>query len=65
MMARKCDRCGKLYEPPKKPRQYIISSSSTTKSHYRRNFDLCDSCYEAFAKWVETPLQPEEIKGGA
>lgn len=65
MMARKCDRCGKLYEPPKGPRKYTLTSSSTTKSHYRRNFDLCDSCDEALTKWVETPLQPEEIKGGA
>ena len=56
MQAKKCDRCGKLYETPKKPREYRLQGSSATKSHYCINMDLCDKCAEELKKWVELPL---------
>lgn len=56
MQAKKCDRCGKLYETPKTPRQYRLQGTSPTKSHYGINLDLCDSCHTELKKWFELPL---------
>ena len=55
MQARKCDRCGKLYETPKQPRKYKIALCSPTKSHYRRDLDICSDCHEELVQWFDKP----------
>ena len=69
--AKKCDRCGKLFEPyikaedmrPKKesdnPGYLSISSRRMIfKSQYyidKGNFDLCQECAKSFSRWLEKP----------
>lgn len=60
-LARKCDRCKKLFEPN-------LSSNGHTNAHHNvyitinsnkaileqiYNFDLCPECYEELRAWME------------
>lgn len=63
-LAKKCDRCGLLYEPKimvfKKERinGIVLSDSNRTNESYvsRYIFDLCPACLSSFLAW----LSPEE-----
>ena len=49
--AKKCDRCGKLYEIPRESRKIGVSRD-TNKSGY--NFiDLCPDCQSSLEDWIE------------
>lgn len=49
--AKKCDRCGKLYEIPRESRKIGVSRD-TNKSGY--NFmDLCTDCQSSLEDWIE------------
>lgn len=61
--AKKCDRCGKLFEPYIKsderlnPNQYteiIVRDAFVGRSSYNndRYFDLCSECSESLDKWI-------------
>lgn len=61
--AKKCDRCGKLFEPYIKsderlnPNQYteiIVRDAFVGKSSYNNDiyFDLCPECSEFLNKWI-------------
>lgn len=50
--AKKCDRCGKLYEIPRESRKIGVSRD-TNKSGY--NFmDLCPDCQSSLEDWIES-----------
>ena len=62
--AKKCDRCGKLFEPYIKsdgrlnPDQYteiMVRDAFIGKSSYNNDgyFDLCSECSESLDKWIK------------
>ena len=65
--AKKCDRCGKFFEP------YVTDLSgytvngisairrfnSATSYDTRITFDLCPECMDGFVKWLN---EPEDIR---
>lgn len=66
--AKKCDRCGKLFEPYLKfdeedenPHEFIKLSIThadlSNKIYQNKNVyvDLCNECYESFSKWLAKP----------
>ena len=61
--AKKCDRCGKLFEPYnihagyKVPTRYtniLIKDFSLEKGKYKESsdYDLCKECNDSFLKWL-------------
>lgn len=60
-LARKCDRCEKLFEPkfPSSGHAYTYHNVSVTIKTNDKvldilyNVDLCPECYEEFRKWME------------
>ena len=61
--AKKCDRCGKLFEPYnihagyKVPTRYtniILKDMSLAKETYKNSgdYDLCKECNDSFLKWL-------------
>lgn len=66
--AKKCDRCGKLFEPylkfdeeDKDQHEFIklsiMHADLDNKIYQSKNtyVDLCNECYESFSKWLEKP----------
>ena len=66
--AKKCDRCGKLFEPylkfdeeDKDQQEFIkllvMHANLDNKQNPSENVyvDLCNECYESFSKWLEKP----------
>lgn len=49
--AKKCDRCGKLYEIPRESRKIGVSRD-TNKSGYKF-MDLCPDCQSSLEDWIE------------
>lgn len=49
MNAKKCDRCGKLYE-----RAYVpdITVIKYIHGHGDERYDLCDDCQQRLEKWL-------------
>ena len=64
--AKKCDRCGALYETPKtnfievKGRSFIMSEikEDPNLNGYTNNIDLCQKCKESFVHWL---LEDKEV----
>lgn len=65
-VAKKCDRCGTLFEPYnidegyKVPTRYaniLLRNVLIDKNTYRnpRNYDLCKECNDSFLKWLSKP----------
>nr|DAQ07462.1 MAG TPA: Protein of unknown function (DUF983) [Caudoviricetes sp.] len=60
-LARKCDRCGILYEPEKrKIKNNITFNSIELIERYLNNdyidvvfIDLCPNCLDSFIEWLE------------
>lgn len=60
--AKKCDRCGKLFEPylvqsgfidPRKFTELSVMEMDMDKVvNEREYFDLCDECHESFKNWL-------------
>ena len=49
--AKVCDRCGKIYAPPVKPRDMEVFQSRPP--HLQNEFfDLCDECTEKLRKFM-------------
>lgn len=64
--AKKCDRCGKLFESynidagyiaPNRYTNIIIKSISLAKETYKElgEYDLCKECNESFSRWIAKP----------
>ena len=60
MLAKKCDRCGKLYEGydmvdnREMNGVYIISKNKFgVRESIRKDIDLCIECMNSFIKWYE------------
>lgn len=64
--AKKCDRCGKLFEPYnidegyKVPTRYaniLLRNLSIDQNTHRnpRKYDLCKECNDSFLKWLSKP----------
>lgn len=74
-IAKKCDRCKKLYEPYNMEKRseggngLIIMNRSITGGTYIEidTADLCPDCYEGFNKWLSNPttmvIFPESVLG--
>ena len=56
MNAKKCDRCGKLYEPETIIEGYRLTRYSQFNSRYQKKIDLCPECHESLKKWFEQPM---------
>ena len=63
MLARKCDRCGRLYEKSEKmidenkTDTIITASRNDFHNDYhenRKTYDLCQDCLESFDRWFKT-----------
>ena len=55
--AKKCDRCGNLFEVPKKKQEYrIMKISLTSADRHSQTLDLCSECRESLKKWFEQPM---------
>ena len=54
--AKKCDRCGKLFEPyidDKKFTKLIILAQNIDSGQHRiGSYDLCKECNDSFSKWL-------------
>ena len=66
--AKKCDRCGKLYEKNFTDRSIkdcrvtgmdIVTTGNCTYDHY----DLCDECIEDVYKFIESKKLPDDKEG--
>ena len=64
MDAKKCDRCGKLYESYSVSirfdmgdnSQYRVNGFMTGANGYMNNFkDLCPECMKSFTEWFNAP----------
>lgn len=58
MQAKKCDRCGKLYEIDPKTKnddklKLVRLKETRAKNLYRRSFDLCPQCEDSLEKWFD------------
>lgn len=64
--AKKCDRCGKLFEPYniyagyKVPTRYtniLLKDMSLAKETYKESgdYDLCKECNDSFLEWLSKP----------
>ena len=67
--AKKCDRCGKLFEPYlkldgfKNPKEFVkLNVMHINMDKQRVNpdknvfVDLCNECYESFLEWLSKPI---------
>ena len=53
MMAKQCDRCGKLYNSYRhKPRYEVRDTMPDDHMCRTRKVDLCPDCEEKFNKWM-------------
>lgn len=50
--AKKCDRCGRLYEIPKKAYPYTVSVKRTYNDTFLLS-DICPECAEMLKNWWE------------
>ena len=61
--AKKCDRCGKLFEPynidtgykvPSRYTSILVKNISLAKETYKEfgEYDLCKECNDSFSKWL-------------
>lgn len=65
MLARKCERCGKLYECYEKygkgeePFNGIIKADIDVEDSCRNKgkIDLCPECKQSFLRWLYAPLE--------
>lgn len=68
--ARKCDRCGALYEEykvnsPTRTDRYKVNSIITGVQGYRNNpKDLCPECMTEFLEWFNAPAKETEAEDG-
>ena len=53
MRAKKCDKCGKFYNPPLKLPEFRVVRTSSTASNYPKRVDLCDECSEKLTRWIK------------
>ena len=66
--AKKCDRCGKLFEPyiidinagykvPSRYTSIIVRNISLAKETYKEfgEYDLCKECNDSFSEWLSKP----------
>lgn len=60
MLAKKCDRCGKLYDhyttfdnTKKNGVAIIYVNKFGGREGWIRDIDLCQECMDSFAKWYE------------
>lgn len=68
MLARKCERCGNLYECYEKyekgEEQFngIMKVDMDMKNCYSNmgEIDLCPECKQSFLKWLYAPLEEKE-----
>jgi len=58
--AKKCDRCGKLYEYPICNDAIQITRDSEIYGSGGERFDLCDECYSELLTWLK--LHPEDAR---
>lgn len=70
-LAKKCDRCGNLYEPKNMDvcgaivngLGLIIRDACNTNAFTRRYFDLCPECLLSLANWLKNrPTKFNEIR---
>lgn len=65
--AKKCDRCGKFFEPYNidagyiEPTMYtniLLKDASLEKGTYRESgdYDLCKECNDSFLEWLSKPM---------
>lgn len=61
--AKKCDRCGKLYEQynskndRKNPNGTMILNLDVQRKYYSHGaMDLCPDCMKEFQAWLEKPV---------
>ena len=54
MNAKKCDRCGKLYE-----RAYVpdLTINEYIHGYGDKRYDLCDDCQRNLEKWLNSNFQ--------
>lgn len=68
--AKKCDRCGKLFEPyniddgckvPSRYTNILLKNISLVKGAYKEfgEYDLCKECSDSLLKWL---LKPRIVK---
>ena len=54
--AKKCDRCGKLFEPyiddKKFTKLIILVQNIDSGQHRNGSYDLCKECNDSFLKWL-------------
>ena len=54
--AKKCDRCGKLFEPyiddDKFIKLIILAQNIDCGRHTIGSYDLCKECNDSFSKWL-------------
>lgn len=64
--AKKCDRCGKLFEPyniddgckvPSRYTNILLKNISLVKGAYKEfgEYDLCKECNDSLLKWLSEP----------
>lgn len=57
--AKKCDRCGKLFEPyidnEKFTKLIILAQNIDFGQHRIGSYDLCKECNDSFLKWLSKP----------
>lgn len=63
--AKKCDRCGKLFEPyngagyeaQSRYTNILVKNISLAKKVYKESgeYDLCKECNDSFSKWLSEP----------
>lgn len=56
MNAKKCDRCGILYEADNKKQSCKLAFVTSTASGYLKSMDLCNKCQNDLINWFEKPL---------
>lgn len=66
--AKKCDRCGKLYEQysskndRKNPNEIMVSNLDAQRKYYSHGaIDLCPGCMKEFQDWMEEVKQMERL----
>ena len=59
MLARKCDRCGNLYEPETRNVKsgsfngiQLIDRKFSNDWNSRKVYDLCPDCLDSFLEWL-------------
>ena len=57
--AKKCDRCGKLFEPyiddEKFTKLIILAQNIDSGQHRNGSYDLCKECNDSFLEWLSKP----------